>query len=61
MALSFLGREICRPTKPKCSNWIINSNWTFIINKTRRKSHYYKFHWCWFWRYLNLQLYKKPV
>ncbi|WP_374541284.1 endonuclease III [Flavobacterium sp.] len=29
MALSFLGREICRPTKPKCSNCIINSNCNF--------------------------------
>ena len=26
MALSFLGREICRPTNPKCNDCIINNN-----------------------------------
>ena len=40
MTLSFLGREICRPTNPKCSNCIINSNCNFYNQKTRRKSYY---------------------
>ena len=25
MAMSFLGREICRPTKPKCKECVMNS------------------------------------
>jgi endonuclease-3 len=30
MAISFLGREICRPTKPKCPECIMNTVCTYL-------------------------------
>jgi endonuclease-3 len=32
MAISFLGREICRPTNPKCPECPINSNCNYYLN-----------------------------
>jgi endonuclease-3 len=29
MAISFLGRETCRPTNPKCAECVINDSCTF--------------------------------
>lgn len=31
MAISFLGREICRPTNPKCSACVMNTVCKFIV------------------------------
>jgi endonuclease III len=33
MALSFLGREICRPTNPKCNECVINKSCSYYNNQ----------------------------
>lgn len=33
MAISFLGRETCRPTNPKCDECVVNSCCTYFENK----------------------------
>jgi endonuclease III len=33
MAISFLGREVCRPTNPKCSVCVVNKNCNFFNGK----------------------------
>lgn len=35
MAISFLGREICRPTNPKCEECSINENCSYFQNQIR--------------------------
>ncbi|HNI11627.1 MAG TPA: endonuclease III, partial [bacterium] len=35
MAISFLGREICRPTNPKCEECPINENCSYFQNQIR--------------------------
>lgn len=34
MAFSFLGREICRPTNPKCGECPVNSNCNYYNNQS---------------------------
>lgn len=38
MALSFLGREICRPTNPKCDQCILNLNCNYYKSRLKQST-----------------------